>query len=85
MPLYSGRMEIHIDKNALADQYKKIGQEFLEVDRELRSQFTSSDVQVIKPEAKRALSAIGVELNELGLEKYSQSIADNLEFKLELN
>ena len=78
-------MEIHINENALADQYRKIGQKFLEVDTDLRSRLTSSDVQVIKPEAKRALSAIGVELTESGLEKYSKSIANNVEFKLELN
>lgn len=77
-------MEININKKALADLYSRVGDRIMEVDTELRSRLTSSDVQTIKPEARQAFAAIGVELPESDLVAYSQAIADNVGFNFTL-
>lgn len=71
-------MDININKKALADLYGQIGDKIMEVDTELRSRLTSSDVQIIKPEARRAFTAIGLKLPESDLVAYSQAIADDV-------
>ena len=78
-------MEIHIDEDGLGDAYRQIADRIKEVDTELRSQMTSSDVQHIKPEARQTLAKIGVTLPESDLDSYSQSIADNTNYKIILN
>jgi len=77
-------MEIHINKKALADLYGQAGDRIMEVDAELRSRLTSSDVQTIKPEVRQAFTAIGVELPESDLVVYSQAIADDVGYSFTL-
>jgi|GEM_PF-5612474 len=78
-------MEIHIDEDGLGDAFRRIDDRIKEVDTELRSRLTSSDVQIIKPEARQALAKLGVPLTESDLDSYAQSIADNnTDFKINL-
>lgn len=77
-------MEIHVNEKALAAHYQRLAEQFEEVDLELRSRLTASDVQLIKSEAKKALALIGVTLSESGLNSYSQSIAENTQYQIVL-
>ena len=74
-------MGIHINEDGLGDAYRQIAARIEEVDTELRSRLTSSDVQIIKAEARQALAKIGTVLPESDLDSYSQAIADNTDFK----
>lgn len=77
-------MEIHINEKALAAHYQRLAEKFKEVDTELRSRLVSSDIQIIKPEAQKALALIGVTLSESGLDGYAQSIADSTQYQIVL-
>lgn len=81
MSVYSAYMGIHIDDGGLSDAFRQIADRIKKVDTELRSRLTSSDVQIIKPEVRQALDKIGVVLPESDLDSYSQSIADNTDYK----
>lgn len=82
MSIYSADMGIHINEDGLSDAYRQIADRIKKVDTELRSRLTSSDVQNIKPEAQQALAKIGVALPESDLDRYSQSIADNTDYRI---
>lgn len=78
-------MGIHINEDGLGDAYGQIAARIKKVDKELRSRLTSSDIQIIKTEARQALAKIGTVLSESDLDSYSRSIADNTVFKFILN
>lgn len=77
-------MVININKKALADIYSQIGDRIMQVDAELRSRLTSSDLQTIKPEVRQAFAANGVGLPESDLVVYSQAIADDIGYNFTL-
>ncbi len=66
------------------DSFKELADDIELVDRTLRQSFSGLEVEAIKKEAGRSLSAVGMDLPDDQLTEYARSIREREDFEFVL-
>ena len=82
---YRRDMTFKPNEDGIRAMYEEVASKIKDLDGEIRAQLAGQDSQQIKPEVKAAFARLGVELPDVQLGAYCDSVQNKANFEFVLN